>query len=375
VSKSSKALIAGRNYPIIEGVVTIVRSPANPSLSMKFSCLLPCLIAATFLFTALERQVLGQAAVADPQTKQAKVEGDSTPDKSDSSASDEDQAADVASAEQSRAANEISHFLRISRDRQDRPVAMQTSVTRYWMTNEQGDRVMVDLIGVVHIGEKEYYEKFNELFQGYDTVLYELVAPEGTVIPKGGRNPDDGGMMNPIAALQKGMQTALGLEFQLEHIDYTKPNFVHADMSPEEFGESMRNNDESFSKMLLRAMGQSMALQSRGRGGDAGMLLALFSKNKTLRLRRAMAEQMQNMEGGMIMFEGKDGSTIINHRNAKAMEVLRREIESGKKKVAVFYGAGHLPDMQRRLESDFRMQRAGQFWLDAWKLTNREYNR
>ena len=118
-----------------------------------------------------------------------------------------------------------------------------------------------------------------------------------------------------------------------------------------------------------------MALQSRGRGGDAGVLLALFSKNKTLRLRRAMAEQMQNMEGGMIMFEGKDGSTIIDHRNAKAMDILRREIDTGKKKIAVFYGAGHLPDMQRRLLSDFRMQRAGQFWLNAWKLTNREYQR
>ena len=150
---------------------------------------------------------------------------------------------------------------------------------------------------------------------------------------------------------------------------------IHADMSPKEFGESMKNNEESVSKMVLRAMGQSMAMQSRGRGGEAGVLLALFSKNKTLRLRRAIAEQMQNMEGGMIMFEGKDGSTIIDHRNAKAMEILKREIAAGNKKVAIFYGAGHLPDMQRRLLSDFKMQRAGQFWLDAWKLTNREFKR
>ena len=340
---------------------------------MKINYLFPYLIAVTVFLLAPDSRLMGQAAVAEPESQQAETAGQSN-------AVEEPEKAVGKSAKQrtskAQIANEeFKHFLRINRDRKGRAVAMQTSVTRYSVTDDEGDRVMVDLIGVVHVGEKAYYDKFNELFGNYEAVLYELVAPEGTVVPKGGRGSDDGGLMNPIAALQKGMQTALGLEFQLEHIDYTKDNFIHADMSPEEFGQSMKNNEESISKMVLRAMGQSMAMQSRGRGGDAGVLLALFSKNKTLRLRRAIAEQMQNMEGGMIMFEGKDGSTIINHRNAKAMEILKREIAAGKKKVAIFYGAGHLPDMQRRLLSDFKMQRAGQFWLDAWKLTNREYKR
>ena len=270
--------------------------------------------------------------------------------------------------------DEFSHFLRVKRDRKGRPVALQTSVTRYAVTNDQGDRVTVDLVGVVHIGEKAYYEELNGIFEKYDAMLYELVAPEGTVIPKGGRT--EVSMANPLSAIQKGMQEGLGLEFQLEHIDYTKDNFVHADMSPEEFGESMKKNEESIARMMFRAMGQSMAMQSQGRsGGEAGLLLAMFSKNKTLRLRRVMADQMKNMEGGLIMFEGKDGSTIIDHRNAKVMDILRREINSGKQNLAIFYGAGHLPDMQRRLMSEFKMQRGGQFWLDAWKLTNREYKR
>ena len=52
----------------------------------------------------------------------------------------------------------------------------------------------------------------------------------------------------------------------------------------------------------------------------------------------------------------------------KALEVMKRELASGKKKVALFYGAGHLPDMERRLMSDFQMKRGGQFWMEAWKL-------
>ena len=47
--------------------------------------------------------------------------------------------------------------------------------------------VVVDLIGAVHVGEKAYYEALNKQFEDYDAVLYELVAPEGTRVPKGAK--------------------------------------------------------------------------------------------------------------------------------------------------------------------------------------------
>lgn len=257
----------------------------------------------------------------------------------------------------------IKHFLRLRRDRDGRPVAMETSVTRYIGQNSQGETVTVDLIGVVHIGEKDYYEQLNQAFTKYDAMLYELVAPEGTVVPKGGRR-DGGDLANPVAALQMGMQSVLGLEFQLDHIDYTKDNFVHADMSPDEFAASMRRNDESFTKMFLRAIGQSMASSSSGR--DTEIMLAMMSGK--FKRRQVMAAQMQDMESGMIIFQGREGSTIIEHRNAKALDILKREIAAGNKHLALFYGAGHLPDMERRLLSEFQMKRAGQYWLTAWRL-------
>jgi hypothetical protein len=265
-------------------------------------------------------------------------------------------------------------FMRVRKDAKGRPVALQTSIVRYQLKTEEGKTINVDLIGAVHIGEKKYYEDLNEQFDKYEGLLYELVAPEGTVIPKGGREEDDVEVvMNPIAAMQQGMKKMLGLEFQLEHIDYTKKNFIHADMTPEEFGKSMADNDDSVGGYALRAFGQSMAMQAAGKGDSSvGMMMALFSKNKTLRMRRMMADQMKDMESGMIMFEGKDGSTIIDHRNAKCMKVLEREIAAGKTSIGIFYGAGHLADMERRLESDFKMTRGGARWLNAWKLTNRE---
>ncbi len=256
-------------------------------------------------------------------------------------------------------------FLRIRRDRKRKPVAMETSITRYEIKNDKDETVTVDLIGVVHIGEGDYFKKLNKQFEKYDSLLYELVAPEGTVVPKGGR---DGGGLNPVAALQKGMQSVLGLEFQLDHIDYTAKNFVHADMTPKEFFESMEENDESFMKIAFRAIGQSMAMQASGQLTEYELMMAMFSSNREQKLRKLMAEQMQDMESGMVIFEGRDGSTIINRRNSKALRVMQEQIDSGKKKLAIFYGAGHLPDMDEQLQKKFGMQRAGQHWLTAWKL-------
>jgi uncharacterized protein YbaP (TraB family) len=80
------------------------------------------------------------------------------------------------------------------------------------------------------------------------------------------------------------------------------------------------------------------------------------------------AKQMGSLEGQMEAINGENGSTIITERNKKAFAVLDRELKAGKKKVAVFYGAGHLPDMEERLLKDFGMKRSGQKWLTAWSL-------
>jgi len=265
------------------------------------------------------------------------------------------------------------HFMRIRKDYRGRLTALETSITRYELENAQGETVTVDLIGAVHIGEKEYYEALNKRFEQYDSMLYELVAPEGTVVPKGGR-ASDGIPTNPLAAMQVGMQETLGLEFQLELIDYNKDNFKHADMSPEEFSESMVANDESLLKYGLKAIGQSMAMQAAGgQSTDSiGMLMAAFSSNKEMHMRRMFAKQIKKMEAGMVIFQGKDGSTIVTHRNAKCMEILQQEIASGKTNLAIFYGAAHLPDMERRMFSDFKAKRGGQDWLEAWRLREKK---
>jgi len=258
-------------------------------------------------------------------------------------------------------------FMRLRRNDKGSPVAMETAVTSYISSNDSKPGVTVDLIGAVHVGEKSYYEELNKLFETYDVILYELVAPEGTVVTKEARTK--GGSSHPVGMLQDGMKSMLGLEHQLDCIDYTKKNFVHADMSPEEFSKSMADRGESFMQMFLKMMGQSMAQQQKGDGGgDIAILMALFSRDRNLKLKVAMAEQLENAEGQLDVLGGAEGSTIISERNKKALDVLKKELEAGKKKIGIFYGAGHFVDMQDRLLKDFALKRNGEKWLVAWSL-------
>ena len=305
-----------------------------------------------------------------PATQSRPAETTPTPDEKAEQAAETQVQEQAKSKTKAKKKKPSEHFMRIRKNARGKLLALETSITRYELTNAAGEPVTVDLIGAVHVGEKEYYEDLNERFEKYDSMLYELVAPEGTVIPKGGRQTE-GIPLNPLAAMQMGMKETLGLEFQLDLIDYNKDNFKHADMSPEEFSESMVENDESLMKYGLKAIGQSMAMQAAGgQSADSmGMLMAAFSSNKEMHMRRMFAKQIKQMEAGMVIFQGKDGSTIVTHRNAKCMEVLKEEIAAGKTNLAIFYGAAHLPDMERRMLSDFKAKRAGQVWLEAWRLT------
>jgi len=256
-------------------------------------------------------------------------------------------------------------FVRLTRDKDKSPLAMETAIVRF-APRDGGKGPTVDLVAAVHIAEKSYYEQLNREFANYDAVLYELVAPEKATVPKQGE-PSSG---NPLSLLQNGMKDVLELEYQLKGIDYSRKNLVHADMSPERFAQSMQQRGESLTTMCLRMMGYAMAKQGQaGGGGDGGQLLmALFDKNRPLALKRVMAEQFENSEGSIAALEGPQGSTIISERNKVALEVLRKEIAAGKRKIAIFYGAAHMPNFQKRLHDDFGLDPVGARWLVAWNL-------
>ena len=166
------------------------------------------------------------------------------------------------------------------------------------------------------------------------------------------------------------------LEHQLEQVDYTRPNFVHADMSPEEFGKSMEDRQESFMQMYARMMGQAIAQQTeqaaQGVSTDLDIFTAMFSADRPRKLKIAIAKQFDSMEAMLSGMSGPDGSTLITERNKRALDVLSKQLKAGKRKIGIFYGAGHLNDMHDRLVKDFGMRPVGIVWVEAWDLREKK---
>jgi hypothetical protein len=265
-------------------------------------------------------------------------------------------------------------FLRLTRDDAGQPAALETSIVEYVgpAPGPGGRRgtVQVDLVAAVHLGGSDYYQTLDRLFADYDAVLYELVAPPNARVPKPGRKPS-----GAIGSAQQGLTRLLGLEFQLESIDYSAPNFVHADLSPKEFDAAMRKRGESWWSMFTKLMREGMARAERDASsapdvsvGDLFGLLFGSDQGRQVKLRRLMAEQFTDMDVLTATFGGEQGSTLITDRNAAALDVLRTELTAGRRRVAIFYGAAHMEDFDQHLREDFGLQPRETVWLEAWDL-------
>ena len=281
------------------------------------------------------------------------------------------------------------------------PQSLDTSIIRFVPTDEKLAKagVTVDLIGAIHIGDQAYFQKLDKSFKQYDALLYEMVAEKdetggapqrwedrdqpGTGTAQAPRKTSVSGEksfeagMTMIGGMQLGAKDMLGLAFQLDGINYNAPNMVHADMSPEEFAQKMKDRGESFFTMFMQLFMQGLAQQranKQGGASDVALLFAFFSSDRELALKRVLAKQFAEVDI-LDMLGGEKGSTIITERNLIALDVLSKQLAKGKKRIGIFYGAGHLGDMSRRLVSDFGMKFTGEKWVEAWNLRSKPRRR
>jgi hypothetical protein len=230
----------------------------------------------------------------------------------------------------------------------------------------------VDLVGAVHIGDQAYYEKLNRQFKKYDAVLYEMVKPAGVDPGKLSKGRPASG----VSVLQKFMQKQLDLAYQLDVVNYGAKNFVHADMTAKQFKKAQADRGESMFKLMFRMMREEMAREKKGKSGvdisAAEFFRALLSSSRAVDLKYIFARQFNEMERLTAGLDGKDGSAILTDRNTVALKVLEKELKAGKKSLAIFYGAAHLPDMEKRLTEKMGFKRKGARWMTAWDLPERK---
>jgi len=252
-----------------------------------------------------------------------------------------------------------SDFIRF-RETGDKEGVLEAAVGRY--ENDQG--VKVDLVAAVHIADKNYYEALNKRFKKYDVVLYEMIKPKGV-------NPAARRSGGALTFLQRPMENMLDLQFQLDAVDYSAKNFVHADMDPTTFSREQDLNDESIFKLVFRSVIKQWSRQMSSSKDSMSMgelFTALFSDDSSRALKYLFAREMKNVEEMLTELGGKKGTVLIEGRNKVAMKVLQDQIRAGKKTVAVFYGGGHMPDLEKRLRSELKMKKTGHEWLPAWDI-------
>lgn len=267
-------------------------------------------------------------------------------------------------------------FIRTARDAQGQPASMQVSISRY-----AGPGYTVDLVAAVHVGEKSYYQALNQAFKAYDAVLFELIAdPEVAEerkeayragLPSGFYGRDSS---NPLAAMQTMLCDLLSLQYQLELVEYGAPNFVHADLTPAEFAKSWKDRKESVQQLIVKLFQLSLDEPELAEN-PALEELSLFgimtrgpNEREKILLRQVFAVSFEHLDKFNEVLNGKNGSTIVSARNDRALKVMAQQVRKGKKRLAIFYGAAHLPDMEKKLTAKGKHKLKSQRWMVAWDL-------
>ena len=265
------------------------------------------------------------------------------------------------------------------------------------VTLKKGD-VQLELVGAVHVADPDYYKTLTKIFSGYEELLFELVDGQkmkhdlegepATAKPKAPHAPLKQGEFPPdddeaapakerspafkiIGAMMHGFGNYFHLQYQTDGIDYHTKNFVHADVSMDEFVQLQADKGESFIDLMRKAIEAQLEIGTDRNAEPKGsqLLLALLGDSSGLKV--AMARQLSSAGDVVTEMEKHDGGTvIITERNRKALSVFDREVAAGRRNLGIFYGAAHLSEMEKELEKK-GYHRTGERWLTAWDIKPR----
>ena len=245
-------------------------------------------------------------------------------------------------------------FIRVERTAEK--VLLQPALARY-----EKEDVKVSLIGAVHIADKSYYTDLNKRFESYDRVLFEMIG--GDQLEKVRKQEAEGKKAeeSPLGKVYQMVSTFLALSDQKTEIDYAAKNFVHADLTMEEYQALQEERGESLLGFAMKAAENTNMKQQPSTMALMQAVMTGDSKKAKVLLVDALAGGDEAM-GGIVA-----PTVVISDRNAKALEILDAQIAKGHKNLGIFYGAAHFPDLEKSLlEKGFKKTK--QEWLTAWTV-------
>lgn len=233
---------------------------------------------------------------------------------------------------------------------------LQIAVTEFTSADK---KFKVTLYGAVHIGDPEYYAQVQKDLDGYDVVLYEGVKTGSQVNAE----------TKILNVIQKGFGNVLGLSFQKDGIDYTRPNLRHADIDIEQLQESMQGEQLTpFGGMSGETTDKLLPLLEMA-GDFIGKFLASnpqFQAQLKTQLAQGLANADMQASLNPQMYQA-----IVIDRNKIVIDVLQKQMqeEPAKANIGIFYGAGHNEDLTKRL-TDLGFTQSNQRWVTGWKIGN-----
>ena len=281
-------------------------------------------------------------------------------------------------------------------------VELQVAVRKLVPTGGVGP--VIWLTGASHIGETNYYAQLQKHLDAQALVLFEgvhagrkgtatnTVALEKTagnsppVAKKEAAAPEPAAKPAGSASLQKDLAESLGLVFQLEAINYTGGNFRNSDLSVAELRELMDKDDEPAApdspkekrkneafEQLLKAMdGNSMF----GTLLKAGFRLIGGNPKLQAMTKLALIEALGGIRGDISRMKSLPEDmqrlmeVLIQTRNDAVLRDLRVELKRAAPpaSISIFYGAGHMDDLERRVRREFGYRAESDLWLPAFTV-------
>ncbi|RME73209.1 MAG: hypothetical protein D6776_07450 [Planctomycetota bacterium] len=256
----------------------------------------------------------------------------------------------------------------------------------------------VTLAGAVHIADPAYYRSLQRRLDEHDLVLFEGVGADSSEDLRTIRLPDaaqrarelrrrppgfppppsDPGPLDPLTTLQTLMGRALDLTFQKDALTYERSWWKPADVSVEELKALLaesgvgplellrtradREAEQQFERTMARALQDLAASLVTGKPLQA-ILKESFGELLVLQMTGADAHG-----AGAVQKLGPLQLALIVGRNDRVEQKLDEALAlEDARRIAIFYGAGHMPDLEARLaRKGFR--RASVEWLPAWEI-------
>jgi hypothetical protein len=191
-----------------------------------------------------------------------------------------------------------------------------------------------------------------------------------------GEEPPDPTLLSGDDGLQSQLAEALGLEFQLEAIDYSPAHWRCSDMAMDELNRRLEEKGLDFEMLGGTLAGSSLpAKLIKVVLGMMKMLDAVTDGAVTDMFKVVMIEMLGDpalIDVSMEQLGKGFGEVIIVDRNQVAVDDLKAIIanEPDVKSVAVFYGAGHMSSMveQLRAQLGYEPVDGSERWLTAMKV-------